>query len=415
MKKLLFLTFLTLFLISGVYAQGFRTALQGQRQLGMGHTGVAVVSSSELIFFNPGGLTFLEEEFNASLGINPVFSNTNFKNENSGVSADTNSNISTPFTAYAAYKLNKSISVGLGIYTPYGNQVEYPTDWAGSHLVNNIELTSIFVQPTFSIKINDKMSIGGGPIYITSNLNFNRNLDLFTTDENGNRSNVTIDNSGISDWGYNLGMMFRPSKELIVGINYRSEVNVEVENGSANFQNIPGSIAPDFQNTTFNTSLPLPAELSVGISLQCNEKWLVAFDINRVFWDAFENFDVIFSNGLESLNPRNYKNATNYRLGLQYEANSFFTLRGGYYFVESPIGEGFFSPEIPKNDSNNFTAGITFNINDHFSIDTSLLYSNFEDIDASYDFYEENGETIPFGGIYASSLFVPGIGVTYNF
>ncbi len=35
------------------YAGGYRVGVQGQRALAMGHTGVAVVNSAELGFFNP--------------------------------------------------------------------------------------------------------------------------------------------------------------------------------------------------------------------------------------------------------------------------------------------------------------------------------------------------------------------------
>ncbi len=59
MKKLLLLTVFTL-ATAVTYAGGYRVSLQGQRALGMGHTGVAVVNSAELGFFNPSGLVYLE-------------------------------------------------------------------------------------------------------------------------------------------------------------------------------------------------------------------------------------------------------------------------------------------------------------------------------------------------------------------
>ncbi|NER12584.1 transporter [Leptobacterium flavescens] len=397
------------------YAGGYRIALQGQKQLAMGHTGVAVINSSELIFYNPGGLAFIDTQFTASIGANAIFSDINYQDEALGIFTGAENKTSFPFSGYAAYKLNDWASVGLGIYTPYGSQVAYPRDWAGSHLVNSIELVSVFIQPTLSIKLNSKMSIGGGPIFSLSGVNFNRNLDRSTTDENGNRSNVTIDQGGITAWGYNIGMFFKPNEKIGVGVNYRSEIRVKAEDGTADFRNLPATLPGNFDNVTFNATLPLPAELTVGMSYQFNEKWLVAFDINRTFWSAYESLDIFFSNGITSINPRNYQNTTNYRLGLQYVANDKFTLRGGYYFDESPILNGFFSPETPRSDSNNFTAGITLNISSRLAIDASVLYSYFEEVNASYDFYQENGQTIPFEGFYTNSSFVPGLGLTYNF
>ena len=43
-------------------AGGYRAALQGQKALGMGHTGVAMTDSAESIFFNPGAITQLEAD-----------------------------------------------------------------------------------------------------------------------------------------------------------------------------------------------------------------------------------------------------------------------------------------------------------------------------------------------------------------
>ena len=91
-----------------------------------------------------------------------------------------------------------------------------------------------------------------------------------------------------------------------------------------------------------------------------------------------------------------------------------FTLRTGYYFDGSPVQEGFFAPETPRNDSNGYTAGLTFNVGKRFEVDASFLYLHFKEVDASYDAYTENGQSVPFGGKYKSNAFVPGLGVTYK-
>jgi long-chain fatty acid transport protein len=52
MRKLLSLTLLAL-AGSTAFAGGYRVSIQGQKQLAMGHTGVAVVNSAEVAFFNP--------------------------------------------------------------------------------------------------------------------------------------------------------------------------------------------------------------------------------------------------------------------------------------------------------------------------------------------------------------------------
>src|SRR5690606_14822690 len=205
------------------------------------------------------------------------------------------------------------LALGLGVYTPYGSAVEYEDDWAGSHLVNNIDLQAIYIQPTVSFKIIYNMSFGGGPIYVTGSVNFNRNLNRSLTDIEGNRSNVTIDASGVSNWGWVASTMVNLTENLHIGATYRSEIILDAEDGDADFENVPNSpVQLPFEDTTFNASLPMPAEMTVGMSYEFCEKWTFAFDFNRTFWDVYESLDIDFTDPAipDSTNPRNYKNSS---------------------------------------------------------------------------------------------------------
>ncbi|CAM3537553.1 long-chain fatty acid transport protein, outer membrane protein [Flavobacterium saliperosum S13] len=414
MRKLLSLTLLALAGTSA-FAGGYRVSLQGQKQLAMGHTGVAVVNSAEVLFFNPAGMAFLEDKFNASVGANALFAKTKFQNETYNWQNSTD-NLGTPFNVYASYKINKWLSAGIAVYTPYGSKVEWDQDWQGSHLVNNIDLKAIYVQPTISLKVSDEFAIGGGPIYVTGAVTFNRNLNRSLTDENGNRSDVNLEATGISAWGYTAGFMFNPCKDLRLGVNYRSEIIMEARGGDATFNDVPGFAQGTYSNTTFDADLPLPAELTAGLSFNVTKKWMIAFDYNRTMWSAYESLTVDFGNNVPtSVNARNYQDTNTYRVGTQYVANDKFTFRAGWYKDESPISAGYFAPETPRNDSMGYTGGLTYQINKKLGVDASFLYLHFDEVDASYNHYSENGNVIPFGGTYKSTVFSPGLGLTYSF
>ena len=78
MRKLFSLSLLTLATAS-MFAGGYRVSIQGQKQLAMGHTGVAVVNSAEVAFFNPAGMSFLDKKFNLSVGGNALMAKTRFQ------------------------------------------------------------------------------------------------------------------------------------------------------------------------------------------------------------------------------------------------------------------------------------------------------------------------------------------------
>ncbi|AZQ42991.1 OmpP1/FadL family transporter [Nonlabens ponticola] len=407
--------FAVLFLVGAfAYAGGYRVSLQSNKQLAMGHTGVAVVNSADILFFNPAGLVHLENRLNVSVGGFGVFSDVQYQNEDFGTSAETDSPTGTPLYAYISYSITDNFAAGLGIYTPYGSNVTWPTDWEGSHLVNEIELQAIFVQPTLSYQLFDSVSIGGGAIIAIGGVEFNRNANRTLTDEEGDRSNVAIEDSGVMGYGWTAGIMFTPTDNFSIGANYRSLIDIESEDGEATFSNFPNSpLTPSNGVQGFEATLPLPAELTVGLSYKW-DKFLFAFDYNRAFWSEYENLDITFADGSQSLNPRNYKDASTYRFGLQYTATDALTLRGGYYFDESPVQSGFFAPETPRNDSSGYTFGLSYNISPSFAIDASFLYLRFKEINESYDFYQENGQNVPFEGTYKSRALAPGIGITYR-
>lgn len=421
MRKLLSLTLLALAGTSA-FAGGYRVSLQGQKQLAMGHTGVAVVNSAEVLFFNPAGMAFLEDKFNASVGGSALFAKTKFQNQTYNWQNSTE-NVGTPAYVYASYKVNKWLSAGIAVYTPYGSKVEWDQDWQGSHLVNNIDLKAFYVQPTISLRVGDEFSIGGGPIYVSGSVEFNKNVNRDLTDNfqaDGNRTDVTIEQKGINAWGYTAGFMFNPCKEIRLGVNYRSEIMMKARGGSATFHDVPAALQGNLANTTFGANLPLPAELTAGLSVNLTKKWMVAFDVNRTMWSSYESLNVVFdSNGNTSVNPRNYKDASTIRFGTQYKANDKFVFRAGWYKDHSPVQAGYFAPETPRNDSMGFTGGLTYQITKKLGVDASFLYLHFDEIDASYDHYDDpldgNNNQLSFGGTYKSVVFSPGIGLTYSF
>lgn len=414
MRKLFSLSLMTL-ASATMFAGGYRVSMQGQQQLAMGHTGVAVVNSAEVAFFNPAGMSFLDKKFNLSVGGNVLFAKTAFQNSMYNWQASTN-NMGTPFSLYATYKINKSISAGLAVYTPYGSTVKWDQDWQGAHLVNNIKLEAIFVQPTLSFKVGDVFSIGGGPILATGGVTFDRNLStnpLYSN--NGQPTDVNLDAQGITAWGYNVGFMFKPAKDFTLGFDYRSEIIMKARSGAATFNDVPGFATAQLANTTFDADLPLPAEITAGISYKASNKWLFAFDYNHTKWSVYKALTVNFANGNVSNNPRNYKDSNSYRLGAQYIANDKFTFRAGWYYDQSPVQNGYFAPETPRNNSMGYTGGLTYKLNKNLGVDFSFLYLHFDEINNSYNYYYENENAIPFGGTYKSSVFSPGVGVSYSF
>ncbi|MGG5506532.1 MULTISPECIES: OmpP1/FadL family transporter [unclassified Myroides] len=414
-KKVLSLSLLTL-ITASTYAGGYRVSMQGNRQLAMGHAGVAVISSgAESLFFNPAASVYLDDKFNFSAGMNYLVADTKFQNETYGWENDTR-NPGTPFYLYGTYKATDWLTVGLAVYTPYGSAVDWDRDWQGSHLVNNIDLKAFYFQPTIAVKVSKHFSFGGGPIFVNGGVTFDRNVSRSMTNEEGKRTSVEIEAKNVTAWGWTAGYLVNVDDHLRLGMNYRSEVIMKENSGKAKFSNAPAFGAAMFKDGRIKAEMPLPAELTVGASYSW-DKWVLAFDYNRTFWKVYDALVIDFVDSPlgTSVNPRNYKDSSTYRFGAQYAVNDQLTLRAGWYYDESPVQEGYFAPETPRNDSRAYTGGLTYKLKNGIGIDLVFSYLHFSDTHNSYDYYHEDGQNVSFGGTYKSAVTSGGIGITYSF
>lgn len=404
MKKILLL-FLSFALISSSYAGGFKIGLQGQKQIGMGHVGIGYVQDASAIYFNPGALPFVQSQVN--VGFSALVPRVQFLESATNIRTDALNQTFTPFSVYGSYNFkNSPFSVGLGVYTPFGSGVKYPTSWVGRFVLTNINLTNVFIQPTVAVKLSDNISFGGGFVYSLGHVTLEKNIPLQVGVTEGAAS-LKGQAKGI---GYNLGAYFKIDPTFTAGIVYHSRVDMKVDNGTATFTNIPTAVKGNFPNTTFTTELPLPSEIGVGGAYKVTKDYTIAIDVNYTFWNSYQQLGFDYADNTPNLtddaSPRNYKDAVAFRLGMQYEASRRLSVRAGAFFDQTPVQDGYVSPELPDNDKVGLSIGASYWLENRLSIDASLLY---EDVLKRSD---RNNET-QLAGSYKTKVIIPGIGVSY--
>ncbi len=405
-KVILAMLFLNILGIQKSNAGGFKIGLQGQKQLGMGHTGVGFAQDAATIYFNPAGMSFVGSQLNASFYT--LMPSTSFLENNSNTITHAVNQVFTPFSFYGNVKLSKRVNFGLGIYTPFGSGVLYPNDWTGRYILRSIELQVIYFQPSLSFRITDAFSIGGGFVYAMGHVDLRKDLPIQgAAFEETAQAKLYGKGNGV---GVNLGTYIKTEK-INFGLTYHSKVNMKVEKGDAIFYNIPTAVAANFpKNNTFDAELPLPSELAVGTSFKLSKRTRFAADFNYTFWKSFDSLGFDYEKNTATLSdaksPRLYKNAYSFKAGLQYNASKAITLRAGAFYDQTPVADGYVAPELPDNNKVGLTCGATFQILERFHIDCSILYENVANRT------QRNLET-GLEGTFQTRVFAPGVGVTY--
>jgi long-chain fatty acid transport protein len=410
MKYLKISLIVVLLTFANVFAGGFQVNLQGIKQTGMANCGAATLVDNSLLFYNPGGLVLLDSLNSITAGFSPLFPRTLYQEPQSDYSSRTLKNTGTPFNFYTNFRLKKipRFCLGFGVYTPFGSRVQWPSNWKGKFLLQEINLRTVFFQPTLSYKINDKIGLGIGFVYASGSFLLQRALPLQNQQSQYGQGTLSGDANGM---GFNAGLFFKPSEKLSFGINYRSKVVANVSSGTAQFE-VPNAVSGLFSSGSFTTQLSLPSVFTIGSSYLFSEKMLVCLEINYVGWSAYDSLVIDFENNTERLSdirsPRMYKNSFIARIGAQYKINTKADVRAGVYYDQSPVMRGYLTPETPDSDKIGITFGCSYKLIKNLSTDFAILYIQGKRRE------DTNIET-QFSGIYKSVAVAPVIGLSWIF
>lgn len=420
-----FLTFITL-ITTGAMGSGYQVVLQGNRSTGMGNLGVAMRNDASSLFFNPGAVSMMQGN-GVMIGMNPIIANTVFWNstvENSNYTAATDNPMGTPFHFFVAWGPNESKwKFGLSAVTPFGSGVSWGEEWMGRDLLTEIDLAAIQVQATVSYKITENLGIGAG--FVTSFGSVSLSKALFIDGPDGN-GRVSLDGKANTAFGYNLGLFWSPGDKFDIGINYRSRIDMKLENGDASFT-VPSSLAPLIPaENSFSATLPLPSVTSAGITWHTTDRLDIGFEFDYVGWSAYKSLAFDFTENTPALedtdSPRNYKDAWNIHLGGEYSMEKLMQFRAGVYYDKTPVQTGYMTPETPDSDRLGLTAGIGFAFGEHVQLDISFLYimgmqreQTEQDAIAAGTLDPEAGTRDVLPGTYKLNAYIPGLSFAYKF
>ena len=440
---------------SAASASGFQVYLPGHKSNGMGGVGVGLSLDQSAMFLNPGALAMVRAN-GVVLGASATFARVAFRYENGGPQRDLQSTVTTPFNFYASFgPKDGKFKAGIAVYTPAGSKLVYADGWEGRAALTQIDLKSVFVQPTISYAITPQLSVGAGlTILALGSVNLQRDIVALPYDG----ASIELDGKTKTQFGVNAGIMFKPSEKLSVGISYVSKVNAMVDEGTVTVKGLPNAapgsssysasrrINPGFTATNFAASLPIPAHAAVGIGLMPTDKLTIGLDVVWTQWSAYKElrFDFSGNNGngdyaqvgtpgqpgffpattgtpglvggnTASLSKRSYQDVLAFRLGAQYKVTEKLTVRGGVVYDQSPVKDGFVTPETPDNDRVALTTGLSYDVSEKFGIDASYQFIQILKRTQTQGQLLDNGTTDRVAGTYNSFIHVPGVGVHYNF
>jgi long-chain fatty acid transport protein len=398
---------------------------------GMGNAfagGAAGAEDASTVWFNPAGMTRLDNEMLAAAHI--ILPNAKYTDTGSSVSS-TLTAINSSYTTldpsntnrsaeggknalipnlYWVKEIKKDLKFGLGINVPFGLGTDYDDDWVGRYHAVKSDAMSLNINPSIAYKAGN-VSLGFGVSAQYIKVELTSAIDLGTlcvaqealavlppgtcsalgATPQAKDGFADLDGDGWA-YGYNFGVLYDVNEDIRVGFAYRSSVDHDVS-GNADFT-IPGELSfltakGSFIDTTLTASVSLLESTSISYFHNINEKIAIMADYTITGWSSFEELRIDYA-GLQSdtVTTQDWDDSARISFGLNYRHSPKWLYRFGVARDEGVIPSAERrTPRIPGTDRTWIAFGVTHQIDKDrsFSLGYAHLFIDDTEINNTYE------------------------------
>ncbi len=346
---------------------GLELREQGAVAISMADAVTARCQDASTVYYNPAGMGFLDG-LSLTLGVTLAIPTWTWQDPDGNFPDQTNTNaVEAVPHVYAAWAINDMFAVGLSFNVPMGLRIEWPESWPGAHIGTESAMAMYLINPSFSVRPLDNLSVAVGLQLIPATVEITRRLGFVTEGGLIAPGDISLGGAGFGVGG-NFGIMYRPTDWLYLGFTYRSRVAIAFE-GDAHFE-LPDSVTDRsvFHDQAIRADVTLPDMMVFGIGFAFAERFYLEFDLDVSLWSSISNLTIRFpddaSGELTQPQPRDWKDVLTPRLGFEWQAldeprhGLWLRLGGGYDMVASPAHT--LDPLLPDSEHVYVTAGLGY-------------------------------------------------------
>ena len=369
---------LSILLLAGLggsaHANAFLLNEFDAKAVGRGNASSATDVDPSSIYYNVGGLA-VSEGMDVQITGSMVVAGSTFT-DLSGNKTDTTNNAQPVPGFFASARIHPMVAVGVGVYSPFGLGLDWPTNWEQADVVQAIALRTIFVTPSVGVNLGSivpGLSVGAGIDIVPASIDLKQAI-YFGTD----RGTAHLGGKAYGI-GARVGAMYRPAAEprLSLGVMWRSDVTEDFS-GDGNFDApapYRASLPPDGAVTT---SITLPQQVTGGAAFKVLPDLELEANVIWTNWSKFKTLNIEVpaptTGTMTITTPEDYQNKTSFRVGGEYGfPNLGLAVRAGYIYDPTPIPSNRLTAQLPDVNRNDVTVGASKTFGD-YAVHLGLLW-----------------------------------------
>ncbi len=317
-----------------------------------------------------------------------------------------------PTHFFISHSFNEKLAAGFGFTQPFGLGTTWDEDWPGKYLAIETGLRIYLLTPVVSYKLFESLSLSAGLQYGIAEVTITRKSpisSLFATD-----AFVELEGNDNSSFGFNAGLMFKPTNYLTLGASYMSEMKYEFS-GTAT-TTAPSQFASQLPSGNITAELTTPQNFAFGVAVDVSSRVKLSAEYQFVGWSSYDTLAVDFENPsfTDIASPRLYNDSFILRFGGAYVFNDQVTFMGGVYFDKIPVDPENLNPSLADSDRLGFSFGIDAHIFEKLNIVGSYLFIRAKELTITNSNQVYTTGNSKFNGTYNSIANIFSLSFIYN-
>ncbi len=362
----------------------------GTPDLGTAAAGrAAMAKDAATAFGNPAGMTALDRT-QVLVGAQVVHGSVKFdRGDDTTVSGNNGHNaggLSPGGGAYGVHVVNDRVRLGVWHGSYLAGDLKYDSRWAGRYYVTKDELLTLGVGVNGAYRINDWLSVGGGPFALYGKL-----------DEAGKINNVDPDlgdgDYHVSDsevgFGGMAGVMVEPMAGTRLGLSYISPVKLDFKDVMSTSNLGPGlnAVAERLRASEgqLDLGITVPQQLMFSAYHQLTPRLAIMGNLVWQDWSEFGKVDISIDGPTDSsaTTDLEYDDTIGVALGAQYLVSPGWLWSVGAGFESSPMSSSQRTPTLPFDVQYRVGTGIQHDLTENLTIGAAyqLMVSGDADLD----------------------------------
>jgi long-chain fatty acid transport protein len=365
----------------------------------MGAAVTALSDDSSAIYYNPAGLAG-RPGLEAQAGISLIVPSLSFTNDATSITTSVQTKPSTPFNVYASYGVLDDLSVGVGVFVPFGSSASWPAGWEGAGRALSSSVQVFDVNPTVAWQVHPRFRVGAGFQVFLGAVSIERGLNFVDS-----QGRVQLGGSA-TGYGWNAGFQLDVYEDQVfLGGSYRSGAPMAFT-GRAHFADVPLEFQSRLADQAIRSNITLPEVASVGIGIKPSKKLRVGLDVTAVTWETFKELKIEFENpDLTNPLPKRWNSVASIHVGGEYDVTDAWRARLGFGFDPTGTPRDTLTPDLPDATRFRFSAGAGW----------KSPFGLFADLAYQFVFLVPIVSTAPgFAGTYAGSAQVLALNLGYR-